>query len=318
MIACYENFIGIASEQNPIAPKSGLYLDKNVIGIDVKRMANIASDASGLELIKKSIANACDEVAEEALNFNGSSIQTSAVGFRYYESKFRDTVLASSNQERGIEFEIKRPDFYQFSNIYITKVYVKANTDESAVVIKIIDGQTTESLEPIDLVAGEIYELDLEYKAKNKAVRIVTDHSHIQFYQSYIPAHTNKGCSSCGGRKVNNYSDSVPTLWVTGGHGITADIELRCDTQKIKCAMLSELRYAILYKSAMLLAIEGEFTDRLNFYSANTNFDDFYEYLEGEYLTRMERISPSIMQRFKGFDRNCFECGNVKKSNLGY
>ena len=317
-LSCYDNFIGIRSEKDAETPSSGLYLDE-LPGIDLKRMANIASSGSGSELINRAIKTACDDVAEEALN-NGDApnIATSELGYFYIESKFRTSVLENYNGDRGIEFDIRRPDFYQYSNLHIRRIHLKAAENAGGVIVKIVDGNNETELDTVDLVAGETKTIELDYQCKNNKVQIVTDHSDIQYYQAYLPSDFNK-CYSCGsGAKSNSYAPNLQTLWISGGHGISADMAMECNTDKIKCFLLKYLKYPILYKAAMNLAIEGEQSDRLNFYAANTDFESFYAYNEIQYEERLKRVLPNLMRNIKPFDKNCFRCGGTVKTKIEY
>ena len=321
-LACYDSVIGVRSQKNADSPSFGLYID-DLAGIDEKRMASIASKESGLAVIHKSIRNACDEAAEEALNYapNGMplSVITKPLGRLHMQSRFRENVLANFNGERGIHFEIKRPDLYQNSYIHIRKVYLKSSMDAAGVTVKVLDGNHTETIEPVDLMANEVKEIELSYRAKTTKISIVTDHSSVAFFQAYLPQHNSQGCTSCGGARRLNYSSStVPHLWVTGGYGITADLAMQCDMDKIKCFILPYLRYAVLYKSAMNLALEGRFTDRLNFYSANMDFGEFFAYMEEEYQRSLSQVAPNLSRLLKPTDINCFECGGMTRTTIDY
>jgi hypothetical protein len=322
-LACYDNFIGIRSEKDAEAPTSGLYID-DLPGIDLKRMASIAADKSGLDMIKRAMKNACDEVAEEALNFsqNGRSplVATNPFNLSYIQSKFRDNVLNTYNGEKGIEFDVRRPDFYQYSRLHVREIYVKASENASGVVVKIVDGTNETELDAVDLVAGEVKVIETDYYAKTNKVSIVTDHSTIQFYQAYLPYDSFGGCRTCGGRRRNpDYStQSIPSVWVTGGHGISASVVMACNIDRIKCFSISYLKYAILYKTAMNLALEGEHSDRLNFYTVNMDFETFYNQAEENYHQRLERAVPHLPKILKPADRNCFSCGGLTKTRITY
>lgn len=319
-LACYDNFIGIRSEIGAETPRSSLYIE-DIPGVDLQRMANIATDSTGLELIKKAIRNACDEACEEAMNYKSDEgksplMLTNPIGATYSQSKFTDNLLDTYAGDRGIRFELRRPDFYQYSSMVVKRIYLLAGQDASAVVVSIIDGSQTTALDPVDLVADELYTIDLlNYKAKNRNFQILTDHSAVRFYQAYTPSNT--GCSSCGGNK--RYEDGyISQMFVSGGYGISAVVALECDTDRIKCGILAYLRYAIHYKAVMNLALEGQFTNRLNFYAASMDFEQFYNYLEAQYRERMNRISPSIRRLLMPQDRNCFKCAGMTMATINY
>lgn len=320
-LACYDNYIGVRGEQGAAAPRSGLYIE-DVPGVDVKRMANIASDSTGVGLIKKCIREACDQVTEEALNYRNGKAQPIQVGINYTgatytQSKYTDNLLQAYNGERGLLVELRRPDFYQFSSLVVKRIYLKAGQDVSGVIVKIKEGDKVTSLDPVDLLKDEVLTIDeINYKSGNRKIEIVTDQTGIRFYQAYTPAYS--GCQSCGGNRNRYIQDTISQLYVDGGFGVSADVALECDLDRIKCGILPYLRYAVRYKAVMLLALEGKFTDRLNFYAASMDFDEFYGYMDEKYEEAIERQIPSLRHLLKPLDHNCFKCYGTARGSLTY
>ncbi len=318
-LACFENFIGIRALGE--SPKSSLFIEE-VPGIDIKRMANIAADSTGATLIRKAIRNACDEACEEALNYRSDPSKSplmllNATGSMYSQSKFLDNALALAGGYYGIRFELRRPDYYQHSSLVVKRIYLRSLYDASGVVVRIVDGDKITNLDPIDLIGGETYAIEeVNYRANSRKIEIQADHSAVQLYQAYTPAY-NTGCRSCSGRK--GVEDSgISEMLVTGASGVTADVALECDTDRIKCAILPYLRYAIQYKAAMNLALEGRFSDRLNFYAASMDFEQFFSFAQEQYNERMMRVVPSIRSLLRPQDRNCFFCSGTTRTTIAF
>lgn len=314
MLDCFENFIGIRSTDPETAPTSKLYID-DIPGIDVARMAKIAADKNGVAIIQKAIENACDETCEDALNYKPEGgklpiMRTNSVGNAYAQSNFRDTVLNGVTGQEGISFELRNPDLYQLSRLFIKRIHIKPESDIDSLTVTISDTTNTE-LTVSDLVAGKVKTFEVNHAVEGKKVSLLLDHSAENFFKAYAPNEVESDCLGCGNKRSIYQTERSAYIKVTGGFGISADVDLACDLDKIKCQILPYLKYAVRWKAAMILALEGQFSDRANFFSQNVKFDDYMAFAEESYHKKIQETVPSLKNILKFSDRNCFECGGL-------
>lgn len=325
MLTCYDRFIGIREtcEAENYTPKSRLYID-DLPGLNVKRAAEVTGSGTGYALIEKCIKNACDETLEEALSYSVRDgavplLQTNQTGRLYLQNKFNKSVLVSLSGEKGIDLELKRPDFYQLSQIKIERIFIKCTDAINGATVKIIDGDEVTTLSGVDLEAGKRLEIDeandaLPYYAKTSKVRVVVNHDEGDFYQAYVPK---TGCESCGSAaRVGGFYDDQTSLFVSGGYGVSLDAKINCDIDRVKCLLLNELRYAVRYKAGVNLALESEFSDRATFWAFSGEHEKIKEYYQVEYDTALRRVIPSVSRLLKMQDKNCFECGGMRKVRI--
>ncbi len=325
MLDCYKDFIGIRQIATPESrPKSGLYID-DLPGINVNTSSKTSNYETGIELIERVLLDACDQTLEEVFNYDPTnsgrpSLRTNPLSKIYNQSRFKkDLVPTTITGEKGISFEFLRADLYQLSKFKISRIHLKADEDVSKVVAKIKDGTKETPLQAVDLVAGEKYTIEeVNHIASSNKIEIVIDQSQGQFILAYLPSNQPAGCSSCGTRSFSGFIDQKTGLKVEGGYGISADVHLICDTDMIKCQLLSYLKFVIRWKAGSILATEGKFSDRGNFWTFNADFDEMKDYYDQEYSAAMLRVVPTLKNLLKQQDKNCFECGGMKAGTILY
>ena len=310
-LACYEDFIGIRSACTPTTPKSGLYIE-DLPGIDVKRAANMASDLNGVALIEKCIRVACDQTTEDILNYAPEAdkpimFSTKRASYLYTVPKFREDVVLATNEARTIEYEIRRPDLYKFSRIGFKAIVIQSQTT-GAIMFTFRENGVVKATANVNTVAGQTirHEVDITLDGYKASVSANFDGHDVR--RLWLPY---DNCIPCG-RTKGGYTDPQTSLYISGTDSFAVELASDCDLDRAKCFILPYVKYAVLYRAAMNLALEGNLSDRGNFYVFGTNFEEMYKYFEAEYNSRLRAAFPTVKRLLKNQDINCFECAGVK------
>lgn len=340
---CIDNqkYIGIRAdcEINPCQ----IYLD-DVEGIDAKKVGNFASNSTGIELMKKAIRQGIELTLEDAINTDSYNLTTNSFSQLYFQNKFKTTFENEFDGMRGIDFEIEYPQKYQFSNLQIQNIYVRTRTtlvnaqliiftnDKEYLVTKdnrvllvesklvnqvltVIDEQGDEVLVSNLLlptfIGNETYSfMNLNFETADTKASIKFDQTNTGVYNTYLPT---AGC--CGSVTVmKNFNGLV----IEGGYGVSADIAVKCDSNKIKCFLLPNLVYSARYRAVMYLIQEAMLTDRMNFFAQNAQDDlqSFGKHISTLYYQSLNRKLPSLKNLLAQNDKNCFSCSSVKRGTI--
>lgn len=311
---CYKDFIGIRSQRadqspNPLPCKSNLFIE-DLAGFSLKRVADFADYESAYDLIKRKAEWACKVVTDDVLN-NIGYLQTNNLINMRVASPFLDIYNDYFIGERGFKVKKYFWERQTLSTFRITKIYIKCNDTIENKVIKLIDGdKVTEFI--VDLVAGEtitIYPTDeinnTDYIVVNNDFSIVMDNFDVQTCQSRT-AIQDCGCSSSVWKQ-----DNQKNYYIQGEEfGITCDFTYFCDLNAVSCLLLQQLRYAVLYKTGILVLNECLATDRLNFFSINSQEWALKEIenLSNLYNEEVRRSMRNIVNVIRSVDVNCWEC----------
>ncbi|WP_338764162.1 hypothetical protein WAF17_21165 [Bernardetia sp. ABR2-2B] len=326
-----------------------IYLD-DVEGLDLKKVSNVASNSTGLELMRKAIKQGFELTLEDAINNDTGSVISRNYTELYFQNKFTSRqVTAEADQVRGISFEIQHPQKYQFSEIRIQNLYVKtlSNLDDAQILIitnekeflltadsrileveaktgntvdTVIDEEGTSipvsSLTLPNLVANETYSFhNLNFDTNSYKVEIAFDQTSTDVSQAYLPS---TGCTSCGGGSVN-VLDVYNGLKIRGGYGVSADVAVACDMERVKCFMLNELAYVARYRAVMYLIQDAALTDRMNFFAQNAQEDleAFGKHISSKYYSLLNRKIVHLKSLLSQQDKNCFACSTgVKRGTI--
>lgn len=344
-LTCLDNqkLLGVRAEceVNPCQ----IYLD-DVEGIDAKKVANLASNSTGIELMKKAIRQGFELTLEDALNTDSYKLTTNTFTQVYFQNKFKTTYQNQSAGMRGIEFEIEYPQKYQFSNLQIQNIYVRTRTTlvnaqliistndkeylitkdnrillvESKLVnevLSVIDEEGNEvlvaSLELPTFTADETYSFTyLNFETGDFKTKIQFDQTNTAVYNTYLPT---VGC--CGSVTVQK---SFNGLSIEGGYGVSADVAISCDSDKIKCFILPHLVYSVRFRAMMYLIQDAMLTDRMNFFAQNAQEDleAFGKHISNQYYQSLGRKVPMLKNMLAQNDKNCFSCSSVKRGTIIY
>lgn len=323
-----------------------IYLD-DVEGLDLKKVSNVASNSTGLELMRKAIKQGFELTLEDAINNDEGSVIARNYTELYFQNKFTSRqVAAETDQVRGISFEIQYPHKYQFSEIRIQNIYIKtlSNLNDAQILIItnekefliIDDGSVLEvasktgnvvdtvivegEQNPVDvntltlpnLIANETYTFhNLNFDTNSYHVEIAFDQSNTDVSQAYLPT---TGC--CGNIKV---LDSYNGLKIRGGYGVSADVAVACDMERVQCFMLNELAYVARYRAVMYLIQDAVLSDRMNFFTQNAKQDleAYAKHISTKYHNLLNRKIVHLKSLLSQQDKNCFACSTgVKRGTI--
>lgn len=347
---CFENYIGIASciPDQPI-PKSRLYIN-DLEGITNNLGAAIVSgeDVSGLNLMRKKIDFATGLVIEDLRAYIAPYFSIETVIDSFTAGLNDGNYLNYAPLERGLRIRKTKTNL---QTLRLINLRIMVSDTVEGKVIKIIDGNLVTEYE-VDLVAGEEYNLHLDYIARNDVVRIVMDNSDVRvndggFFESksgcncsclytgsyaHLPYMTpypfSKDPLYGGGYGLPTKSYSGPIrntdVEVMGWNGtekekrnfgMSVDVSIECSLDSLACALSNHLRYVLLYKAGVEIVKEWALSDRINQY---TTLDlDKAMFLsqrwEAEYDKRYKLVGASLQKVMRTMNDVCVTC-----KGLGY
>jgi hypothetical protein len=318
---CNQTTIGVRALCESLTPPPvyKYYLD-DLNGITYKNYAKVTSTTASA-LFNKAIQEGINSTISDALFSVGSPIQLTQVVNLYYHRDFSSTIYPAEASELGLVFNMLVPSQAQYSSIVIRKFYVNVATATPTLDININDGNTIVHTETLtDVEAGVTYEVVVDITLKNSFGSITFNHDGID---SYI-AEFNPTYKCCGNITIYhtgfNYvmNKSIGKLKLEGGLGVSADIDLICDEEKVKCTLIPYLGEEIRFKAGIYLANEVLVSDRVDLFVLNNKEDimELAKQWQKEYDTKMARKVPQLLQSLRGTDSCCFKNKGVTKGIL--
>ena len=294
------------------------YYLEDLNGITYQAYAKVAmASKTASSLFQTAITEAIKSTMSDIMYSTPSPIQFNNISQVYYHRDFSDTVQPVFAGERGLEVVINHPTQIQYSSSIVRTVYIRTVTDQVGLVVNLNVNGVIQRTETIDTIAGQVYELQLNETVKYKSFSITYDQTTVETYQANFS--TDYQC--CG--KVTNYINGFDYLLnrslgkyrVTGGFGVSADIDLACDEEKLMCTLLPYFGEEIRWKAGIYLANEVLVSDRLELFVMN-NKEDIMQLAESwskEYNEKLKRKVPMILNSLKGTDRCCFKVMGLSK-----
>lgn len=293
------------------------YLD-DLNGITYQNYAKVAvASKTASSLFSKAIEEGIKNTMSDIMYSVASPIQFNNVTQVYYHRDFSDKVQPVYTGERGLDVVINNPTQVQYSSSIIRTVYIRTVTDQTGLIVNVNVNGVIQRTETIDTVAGQVYELQLNEVVKYKSFSITYDQTTVETYQALFS--TDYQC--CG--KVSNYINGFDYLLnrslgryrVTGGFGVSADIDLACDEEKLMCTLLPYFGEEVRWKAGIYLANEVLVSDRLNLFTIN-NKEDILQLASAwskDYEDKLKRKVPHILNSLKGTDQCCFKVMGIRK-----
>lgn len=286
------------------------YLD-DLNGITYQNYAKVAmasKTASGL--FKQAIDYGIQSTMNDILFSTPSPIQLNSISNVYYHREFTDTILPVFVGERGLTVQVLNPTSIQYSTAVIRRIYIKSRYTQLNNVINInVNGLVVKSVNA-DFFQDEVVVIELNEAIKANNFSITFDQTNSLLYQ----AEFNSQYQCCG--SVNSYSNGFDYLMtarlgrfrVSGGFGISADIDLICDEEKLTCTLLPYFGEEVRFKAGIYLANEVLVSDRLELFVIN-NKEDILQLAQAwqkDYDSRLQRKVPQILNSLRGTDKCCF------------
>ena len=289
------------------------YYLEDLNGITYQNYAKVATASkTASSLFTQAIDYAIQSTMSDILFTTPSPIQLNSISNVYYHRDFSETVLPVFIGQRGLEVTINHPTQIQYSSPIIRRVYIKTATDAVDLAININVNGVVVRTEIIPIVtAGQTYTIELNETITQRNFSVTFDQTVIETYQALY----NTQYQCCG--SVSNYTNGFDYLLnrtlgkfrVTGGFGISADIDLACDQDKLTCTLLPYFGEEIRFKAGVYLANEVLVSDRLELFVMN-NKEDILEVAKSwqkEYNGRLKRKVPAILNSLKSTDACCFK-----------
>lgn len=316
---CYQDFITVKQACNPIAPKSGLYIE-NLPGISVLSASRIAGakHQNGVDLITDKVISAIqflESEVQERLMYLGYEMP-SVPTVREFCGMEKTQVIAPAPLQRGIVVQRNRSTS-PFSLTYIENIYVRTNTTKTETV-EIQDklGNVLQSY-TAQLLANEVTTIDADFSSNEVEIRIVMDNTNCSVYK----ATCNNGtcCNWQASKKKWNFFNVLGFDGLrcdTKSYGIGMKGGIRCDITELMCYLLPFIKYAVLYKAGSMILQELLASDRLNtIITANKEWaTETIPVWEGVVTEKLDAVIPAAMRQLKKRDMYCITCkeGSVK------
>ena len=325
---CLQTTLGVRAlceDITPLTPpiKYRYYLD-DLNGISYHNYDKVSSVSSNAKkLFQTAIEEGINSTITDALFSVDSRVQLNQVYKMYYHNTFTEKLHQPDvmAQERGISFMLVNPSRHQFSSLFVRTFYVMVAADLPTLDVNIYDGSTlvkTETL--VGVEAGKTYavQVDMKFKEIYGSIKFVQDTFDVYQakYNSDFMCCGNFINYSNGFNYVVKYSSGISSLKIEGGFGVSADVDVICDEDKIRCTLIPYLGEEIRFKAGIYLANEVLISDRLELFVLN-NKEDILEVAkqwQKEYDTKMKRKIPNIFASLRGTDKCCFKNTGITKS----
>lgn len=327
---CFENgFISVRGYCGSVEPRSGLFIN-DLAGISIKRIVGIADE----ELVRgEQMFNTIEKMAIELTVNDFLAVVTkklqpiSVIGT--HDVRFSNTHGDWTTPQAGFYvIRLTSWELSPYSSIRINSVNFYAQSAVSGVEVRIVDGVNTYT-KTINVVAGlNTIRFDKVYQSTQVEIHIPSDELIlINSYQYY--SYFNDVCGGCTGfdgcMGIQGFHLLDGTYTNSDYNGVGFSVSCVCDTQKMACAYLYDLRYAVWYKFGILLAEEMIGTDRINPYANASKIDAERMLLQwnggvdeatgirtgGEYWKRLNQAIDQILPSLKASCNVCFSCSGL-------
>lgn len=247
-VNCMETLIGIRSECNQPEEECGKFFLEDIEGIDVQALAKIAkgSNLTGADFGRQLINSAAREMLGdiELLVNNGYSIKNIAG-----ELCSACTLLPVYTAGGGITIRTNVPSPYQ--ELHVTRLNIQANA--TGLYDVVIDDGYTQQLFPVNLIAGTIMPVLLNYKTAEKMIRIYLSDNTVGMAQINCATQSSCGCgtSSKSGLPViiNGWNGLAET---NTQYGFLPCASVTCSYDALICNMIKQapniFALTLLYK----------------------------------------------------------------------
>lgn len=328
-MACLDNYITVYGHCDGVTPISGLYINKNLAGISLKRAANYAEGElqTGVELLNQAITNGIQRTRSELITemlgyvrFN-SIVSSSRYGKFTYDFTDATKYFAASAANRGIKAELK--NCCRLTSLYVKRVAVLTNTNITDGTLTITDGGTV-TTKTFSSTAQVLTEVEVNYKANSTTILITLDNTSISVSDSSLNYTGSCGfCSNdCCSHHNCNCNEGV-NVWGWNGtsttgttYGLSALIDVICDEDKFICEIshIPDVAWMSLYAAGVWAFEYGLLSNRINVF---TNYGDEQisaqiEQWNQEFNMRKTKVAKQLPRYLSQIDMCCLECNSSR------
>lgn len=324
-MACLTNYINVYGHCDGGTPSSGLYINKHLAGISLKRAANYAEGElqTGVALLEQAIENGIAQtrsalVSEMLGTVRFNSISSSGQ-YGKYPLDFTDTTeyLAATAASRGLKFELDNA--CRLSKIYVRRVQILTNTTVTNGTLTITDGGETTSY-TFSTQPQEITFVETNYKAQSTTVKITLNNAAMSVADSDLYYNGNCGfcCNTCKGS-----CDSGLSVWGWDGtnttsttYGLSALVDVICDEEKFFCEIshIPDVAWMCLYQAGIWAFEYGILSNRINVY---TNYGKEQLILQTQqwrllFDEKKDKVVKQLPKYLLSIDSCCIECNSSR------
>lgn len=322
-MACLTNYIGVYGHCTAGTPKSGLYINKNLAGISLKKAANITEGEiiTGVDLLNQAIDNGIQltrsAIVSEMLGTVRFNSIISSGQYGKYEPDFTNTdnYLPATAANRGLKFELDNE--CRLSSLYVKRVSVLTNSTITGGTLTITDGGTVTTY-TFDATAKVITYVETNYKAQSGTITITLDNTSISVADSdlYYSGGCGYCCNTCSGNCGSGLSvwgwDGTNNTGTT--YGLSALVNVICDEEKFFCEISSipDLAWMALYKAGIFAFEYAILSNRIN---AFTNYGQEQvsaqiEQWEQLFEAAKKKVVAQLPKYLLSIDNCCIECNS--------
>lgn len=324
-MACLTNYINVFGHCDGATPSSGLYINKNLAGINLKKAANAAEGelSTGVDLLEQAIENGIERsrsaLVSEMLTAVRFNSVVSSGQYGKYDPDFTDTTkyLAATAASRGLKFELDNT--CRLSGMYIRRVQVLTNSTISSGTLTITDGGEVTTY-TFSASPQEVTFVETNYRAQSGTVLITLNNASISVADSDLYYNGNCGfcCNTCKGGCDSGLSvwgwDGTNTTGTT--YGLSALVDVVCDEKRFFCEIshIPDVAWMSLYAAGIWFFEYLLLSNRINSY---TNYKAEQASLQAQQWQQLfNDIKTKIVQQLPKYlatiDTCCIECNSSR------
>lgn len=313
---CLQNFIGITRDCNNMglgASKSFLYLT-DLEGLDIEVIADfVTNDATAQHLIERKIEFAINMVFEDLDLYIQPYFSFNKVIEKQSKGSWSTEIIPPEPLNRGLHIKKHLKGFLKYT---VEKLKILCNNTVSTT-LTIKDGIYTKTY-PVDLVAGQIIEVFLDYNIIFDDCYITLDNTTLEMYKVNLHDHIHSGCYSCGHSEshkthyldVHGFDSLVDTTYT---FGMSVELNTQCDFEVLRCTLAHRFKTLFYYRAGIELVKHWIHSPRVN-ETTILNIDHGHYLIQewsSEYDKKFKVAVNSIRELMKSFSDICVICNQT-------
>lgn len=277
-MACLTNYINVFGHCDGEEPTSGLYINKNLAGINLKKAANISEGEinTGVALLEQQIDNGILKTRSALISEMLGTVRFNSIvssgQYGRYEPDFSDSgnYLAVAAANRGLKFELDNS--CRLSAMFVRRVQILTNTNVTSGTLTITDGSKVTTF-TFDATAKQTTFVETNYKSQSGLILITMNNASISVADSDLYYNGSCGycCNTCKGG-----CDSGLSVWGWDGtnnvgttYGLSALVDVICDEEKFFCEIshIPDVAWMSLYQAGIGVFEYALLSNRVNVYT---------------------------------------------------
>lgn len=326
-MACLDNYILVYGHCAGSTPTSGIYINKFLPGITLKRAANVTEGEiqTGVDLLNQAITNGI-EAARAGLvsdmlgvvRFNHIA-STGQYGAFYKDYTDTTKYLSATAANRGLKFELS--DCCRLTTIYVRRLRVLTNTTVTNGTLTITDGGTT-TTKTYSTTPQVPTDVEINYKATSPTVLITLDNTSISVADSTL--NYTGSCGFCSNDCCGDNCATGLNVWGWDGtntngssYGLSAVVDTLCDQDKFFCEIanvIPDIAHLVCYHAGIWFFEYLLTTGRINVYTIY-NKETISARIE-QWGQKAQEIQKSLVKQLPRYlatiDDCCVECNSSR------